>query len=469
MKHKFLIIIIVSIAIFLVVFNLVMVNICIPEFMDKFNIKVNTASWILIIYMMFYSGFLLPSGKLGDIFGGKNAFILGIFLFGVASFLCSLTLGFFSFLFFRSLQGIGAAIIDSNAKLILKIANSKKDLGISMGIYGASAGMGAVLGLFLGGVSLRFFSWRSLFYINMPLTILAILLGSFALPISKDKLLNKKDEQSFDLLGMIVLLIIMSSFMLFIIFKEIGGKLSLRTVLIEFEISIFLIIFFIIEWKRKNALFDFHLFNNQLFLKTTTVMMLFNFLLCGITLMISVFLQKVMKYNSIEAAAVMLLLPLGMIVTAPLGGLMYDNFDRRLPAIFGAGILVLSLALFTAVILNYFNWLNMILIFFIGFGLGLADSPLTATAIESCPRDKTGIASGTFTMLKWLGGALGVGGTGVLLSKSGYGQGISNEIIIFRNIALYFTLLAGLGYFIISSLKMDVYYLYNEAKFFKET
>lgn len=386
------------------------VNIAIPTIQNRFGATISDIQWIVNGYMIMLCALLLISGALGDRFGRRKIFAYGIGLFIVASFLCSISGSVMQLELFRALQGIGGAMMVPGSLSIINISFDEKVRGRAIGLWSGFAGGVAALGPLVGGSLVQFWGWPSIFYINIPLGLLALFLTFRYIPESRNK-----DARKIDLLGTF-----------FIFFSLLGISFGLLSVSNlgwnnpQIIGSIFIgilsfILFIITEKKTKEPLVPFHIFSTALVRGANLATLFLYFALNGVIFFLVLNFQQIQHYSPIIAGLGML--PSIILITflSGPGGTVADKIGPRLPMIVGP--LIVSLGMFLLMLAgsqaNYFiSFLPGLLL--LGLGMSLVIAPLTKSAL-SVASQYSGAASGVNNAVARIAGLLSIAILGVII------------------------------------------------------
>jgi EmrB/QacA subfamily drug resistance transporter len=393
------------------------VNIAIPTIQNKFGATISDIQWIVNGYMIMLCALLLISGALGDRYGRKRIFAYGIGLFIVASFLCSISHSILQLELFRAIQGIGGAMMVPGSLSIINISFDEKVRGRAIGLWSGFAGGVAALGPLVGGFLVQFWGWQSIFYINIPLGLLALFLTFRYIPESRNDNATK-----IDLLGT-----------LFIFFSLVGisfGLLSVSNlgwnnpiILGSIFIGILSFILFIITEKRtKEPLVPFHIFSSSLVTGANLATLFLYFALNAVIFFLVLNFQQIQHYPPIEAG--LGLLPSIILITflSGPGGTIADKIGPRLPMILGP--LIVSLGMFLLILpgtnANYFIAFLPALIL-VGLGMSIVIAPLTKSAL-SVANNYSGAASGVNNAVARIAGLLAIAILGAIIISLFKGQ-----------------------------------------------
>lgn len=408
-----LIIGIVFTASFFSILNSGMVNVALPTIMNEFGVDFQYSTWLYSGYMLPYAVAMPIFGRLGDIYGQKNIFLIGVVIFTIGSLLCSIAGGFWLLLAFRAVQAIGAAAIMPNAMVLITSPFNVATRAKVLGWWGMVSSTGSLIGPTLGGVLTEHVGWHSIFYVNVPFAIAVILLGYKFIPIIAT--VEKKPE--FDKLGAVFLVISMVALMLSItLMKEIS--LYLKEILLLFTIFVvFLGLFIWWEQKQKYPLVSITLFSNIPFSATIMTSFIQSMAMFGGLLLIPMYLQKVHDFSPTYSGILILPMSVAMMVMAPLMGNISTERKRQKFAFTGMIVLVAGLGIFSTLKFESRYLVLAAALLTTGIGLGISGTPLSTSVANLVSREQMGVASGIFNMMRFLGGVVGSTIFGVYLQN----------------------------------------------------
>jgi EmrB/QacA subfamily drug resistance transporter len=345
MKRKSLglVIIALGLGLFMAMLDATIVNISIPAMMEDFNVGVSSISWVLDAYLLILAVLALTVGRLADQFGRKLVYNIGLSVFTIASLLCALSWDVSWLIAFRALQAIGAVILISISMAIMTASFPAEKRGAAMGIWAAIGITAAAIGPTLGGVIVENLNWNWVFYINVPIGILAVILSMIALDESKDPTSPKK----LDLFGIITFSISMFSLVLAFIKGEDWGWGSAGIISLFVLAVVFLMIFILWEKRESEPMLNIGDFKNVTFSSSVLCQALVGFGMLGAIFLLTLFLQNILGYSALKAAAAITPIPAAALVFSPIGGRICDKIGTRIPTILGlvaigAGLLLLS-------------------------------------------------------------------------------------------------------------------------------
>lgn len=421
------------------------VNLALPRIIKDFGASISQIEWINNAYLLTFAIFLITFGRLGDEIGRKKMFAGGLIIFMVGSFLCGIAPSTNALIIFRIIQGLGGAAM-MPATLSLIAANFKKEeRGGAMGLWGAVAGISIVLGPIIGGyltdrglgqhinqlLHIEQY-WRYVFYINLPIGILALIATTFIIKESKDR----ETKHAYDFKG--IILSSLSIFTLTYAFIE-GAKYGWRKVAEEFKLFglnihfgnlsvipvlfllaiIFAYIFIRCEKNcGKDPLVDLKLFRSRNFSVGSAAATILSFAMMGSFFLLPLFLQSVLGFSAIETGKNLMPFAITILILSPISGKLADKIGGKVLIILGLTIMAIGgwmLAHFRIDTTMH----DLILPFIVmGFGMGLTQAPLTNIALLDTPEDEVGGASGVLSTARQVGSVMGIAILGAVLQTS---------------------------------------------------
>lgn len=386
------------------------VNIAIPSLQNSLNANISDIQWIVSSYALMLSTLILISGSLGDKFGVKRIFTLGIILFTISSFLCGLSSSIFQLIIFRALQGIGAAMMVPGSLSIIITLFDQKEHGKVIGLWSGISGGIAALGPLLGGYLVQVFGWPSIFFINIPLGILALFITLKYIPLTKFN-----EDFKIDFLGAILVFLVFLGISFGLIEQPLLGWSNAFVYSSILSGIIFLAVFIFWEKRVKKPLIPFEIFKNPLVVGANFATLFLYGALAAVLFFVVLNLQQIQHFSPLFAGAG--LLPTILIITFLSGpaGSLADKIGPRIPMIFGPGIVALGMASFAFADrnANYFiSFLPGLILF--GLGMALVIAPLTKSAL-SVEHKFSGSASGINNAVARIVGLLAVALLGVVV------------------------------------------------------
>ncbi|MDO9323379.1 MAG: MFS transporter [Methanoregula sp.] len=397
-----MIVIVIALGSFMAGLDATIVNIALPAIAKSFDISTVMASWVLNAYLIVLVSLLLAASRLGDMKGYRNLFLCGFGLFTAGSALCGLSPTIEVLIASRMLQAVGGAVISALGAVMVTSYLSSSLRGQALGIVAMFTMLGAALGPVLGGFLTSVFSWQYIFLVNLPVGIIAIILGMHILPTQAPV----SPKAKIDILGVLLVFVALGS--LIVGLTSVQGSNS-RLGMIALVISaIFWCLFIMQERRGKEPLINTRLFANRAYSLQNVNVLLINMAMAGVMVIMPFYLELVKKIPAGNAGTILLTLPVGMIVTAPLAGKISDVIGTKKPIITGFAICTVALFLLSTISAETSVGHIAIYLFLLGAGTGIAFSPLNSAVMGECEAKDRGSTSGLVKMMTNLGSSLGV-------------------------------------------------------------
>lgn len=400
------------------------VNIAIPTIQHSLHAGYNLMQWVLVGYTLTFAVMLISGGRLGDIFGYKKLFMIGVGSFGVVSLLCGLAPNIGMLIAFRVLQGACAALMVPQATSLIQLMYKPKERGSVMGLFGAIGGLSAILGPLIGGALLHAniagLGWRTLFFVNIIVAILALVAGHYLLPGGKSP-----HPLHLDIGGTVLITTALALFVLPLIEgRELHWPLW-SFVMLAASVPLFIAFLLYERYKSRQghtSIVEFSLFKQPTFTRGLWLNILFEMILGGLLLAFTLVLQQGLEFSALKAALTTIPMIVGIVIgVAVLGEPLIPKIGRYVVTLGGA-ILVVGVAA-TAMVFNHYGlaihaWQFAPSLFVQGLGMGLVTGPLFAITLQHVDSAHAGSASGILESVEQLGSVLGV----VLLGGIFFGQ-----------------------------------------------
>lgn len=392
------------------------VNTVLPVIREHFASDVAAIQWVVVVYLLVISGLLLTFGRLGDIYGHKPVYMTGFVIFTAASALCGLapTAGFL--VLARGFQALGASMLMANSPAILTKSFPPQQRGQALGLQATMTYLGLTVGPSLGGWIAYQFSWRYIFYINLPVGLAAILLSYRFIPSHLSGDAEHRGHEQFDKLGALVFMAGLVALLLGLNRGHDWGWTSTPILGLLLGSVVLLAVFVTLEKRIPHPMLDLSLFRNRIF-STSVLSALLNYIaVYSIIFLMPFYLIQGLGLDSAHAGLLLTAQPLVMAVVAPASGTLSDRIGARLPAT--VGMLILSMALFLLSRLGPGSETFQITgsLALAGLGIGIFVSPNNSALMGSAPRHRQGIAAGVLATARNVGMVLGVGIAGAVLS-----------------------------------------------------
>ncbi|MBN2237913.1 MAG: MFS transporter [Bacteroidales bacterium] len=399
--EKYSTLLVASVASFLTPFMGSATNIALPTIGAEFSSDAITLSWVATAYLLAVAIFLIPFGRVADIFGRKKIFLYGIILFTIASLLSGLTNNILTLIFYRVLQAIGSAMIFSTSVAIITAVFPPKERGRAMGIAVGAVYLGLSLGPFAGGILTQYFGWRSIFFFVVPLGLIAIY---FVLTKLKNEWADSKGEP-FDWIGSGLYAIALSFIMLG--FPRLPKVAGITYLLIGI---LFLLVFIWYELRSKYPVLDLHIFQSNITFRYSNLAALINYSATfAVAFLLSFYLQYFKGLDPQSAGFVLVAQPVIMTIFSPWAGRLSDRIDPRIISSAGMSVSALGLGLL-AFISTKTSLVHLVLVLMLlGMGFALFSSPNSNSIMSSVDRKHLGIASASLGTMRMIGQMLSMG------------------------------------------------------------
>ncbi|TLQ49910.1 MFS transporter [Lacticaseibacillus casei] len=392
-----------TIAMFMGTLDTTIVNIAIPKIMDDLHGSLANTSWVMTIYTLAMSVFMITTSKIADRYGRKKIMLLGLALFGGFSAACTTANSLPMLITFRFFQGLGGAIITPIVLPMGIEVFGKEKLNQVAALVGAVTALAAAGGPPIGGMILQVTSWRWIFGINVPLALLAFLLVAFCAHESYDESLAGR----IDLPGLLLLTAALGG----VTFGLLEGRqYGWQSTLILSSLiggAVALVAFVVTEHHIKNPLLELDLFHEKTLSASSIVYFMTGFALVGPSLILNYFLQNVLGDSPLHAALIIIPVSLTIMVAMPIGTRLLAKIGAIPVTLAGMILMAASLFLLSLIKTNTATALIVVLLVINGFGFGFSSVSLVAS-VRYLPKNKSGIGSGIVNAARQIGTCLGI-------------------------------------------------------------
>ncbi len=415
-SNEIIVLLTVMIASFLGRLDGTVVNLALPKIIIDFGITVDQASWIATAYIIANAIFVPIFGKLGDLIGRKPLYLFGIIGFVITSMLAGLSANLSSLIFFRILQAITVSIDYPLALSIIAFTFlDKGKRAQAMGLWSAVFGVAAVFGPLLSGPLIDNFSWRSIFYINIPFGILATFM---AWRYIEEPVMKIKGIKNFDVWGSILLGIGLGALVFVLDQGQSWGWISVNSIISYVVTALSLVCFLWIENRQPEPVVDLNFFKIPEFTISLIVSFITFMGLIGGIFLLPIFVQTYMGYSVTKTGYLFIPMAFGMLVSAQFGARLSVKYQPRY--IIFAGLVWSSFILYlmSGIDLTWSFTHFAVLLSFFALGLGFTFAPLTNAAISTVPLQEVGIASSLLALARNIAGAFGIAIFATILTNS---------------------------------------------------
>jgi len=405
-SYRWIVLLITTVGSFMTPLDSSIVSIALPSIASSLDMDFATAIWIPTSYLLCLSALLLVFGRFADTRGRRMPFIFGFTLFTIASVLCATSQNGLQLIFFRSVQGLSAALISATAPAIVTDIFPDKERGKALGINAMAVYGGLSTGPTLGGFLVEYLGWRWIFFINLPIGIFVVTLSLWKL--KESTALGKKER--FDLLGAGTFSTGLAAFLLAL---TLGPNCEWKgigiTGLLAFTgVAFFL---FVVAEKRigETAMFNISLLSrNRLFAAANLTALLNYTSMFGVTFLISFYLQRILGFGPAKAGIVLLSMPLTMAILSPVSGWLSDKFGSRALSSGGMGLTCLALFMLSTLTVTSSSFDVVLMLLVLGLGMGIFSAPNTSSVMGSVEKNRLGVAAGTLSTMRFTGQSLSI-------------------------------------------------------------
>src|SRR6266545_3510647 len=381
----------VAFDLFMIMLDNTVVFVALSAIQNDLHISTSELEWVVNGYALTFAVLMLTGGKLADLLGRRRIFIVGLAIFTAASLACGLATSASILIGARVVQGVGSALMNPATLSIITATFPPRQRGTAIGIWVGVSAMALAIGPLVGGVITDQISWSWIFFINVPVGIVGMVVARLVINESRDE----SEEQRLDLPGLL---------------SSGVGSFALA--------AAGLVLFVVLEHRQRVPMLDLSLFRNPTFAGANTVMLLVALAMFGVFFFNSLYLQRILHYSAIETGATFLPMTVLIVLLAPAAGKFSDRIGSRW--LMGAGLVSLSASLmsFSRLGIGSSFWDILPGLLLGGVGMSLAMTPTTAAAMGSVPVDKAGVGSAVLNSMRQVGGSLGIAAMGAIVAAS---------------------------------------------------
>jgi EmrB/QacA subfamily drug resistance transporter len=396
----------VAFALFMIMLDNTVVNVALPSIQRDLGVGVSELEWVVTAYALSFAVLILTGGKLADMFGRRRIFVVGLAIFTVSSLFCGLAGSAETLIAARVAQGLGAAFMMPATLSIIAATFPPRQRGTALGIWAGVSAMALAIGPLVGGLITEQISWNWVFYVNVPVGMVGLVVGRLIIQESRDT----SKEQRLDIPGLLTSGIALFALVFALIEASTYGWSS------PIILGLFGAAFVALELRERLPMFDVTLFRNPTFVGANVVALLVSLAMFGVFFFISLYMQNVLGYSAVRAGAAFVPMTLLIIIVAPLAGRGSDRIGSRRLMTVGMTLVGVCLLLFAQVEPDSSYWTLLPGMIVGGFGMASTMTPMMAAALSAVPVDKAGVGSGMLNTFRQVGGALGIAAMGAILA-----------------------------------------------------
>jgi len=413
------VLVVVSLGFFMTLLDLTIVNIAIPNMIDKLHASLDDVLWVLNAYALVLAVLVITAGRLGDLIGPRTMFVAGIAVFTAASAACGFAPDAAWLIAFRAVQGLGAAMLMPQTLALVTMTFPPDRRGAAFGVWGAVAGLATVAGPTLGGLLVTAFDWRWIFFVNLPIGAAVLAVTFFIIPG-----FQPGRRHRFDILGVGLA----SLSLLAICYGLVEGQRYNWSTVTSF-ISIPLIIavgvvllgvFLLVQKMRQDRepLVPFVLFRSRNFTLMNWVSGTLSIGMLGIFLPLTIYLQSALGFSALKAGLTLAPSSIVMIILAPIFGRLTDKIGGKYILLTGLTLFAVGMGWVVLIATPHSAWYDFLPPLIVaGLGMGGTFAPMTTTAMRDVDPRMAGAASGVLNTTRQVGSVIGTAAVGALLQN----------------------------------------------------
>ena len=412
-RRRWLTLTVLCVSLLVIVIDNTIVNVALPTLVRELGTSVSDLQWVVDAYTLVFAGLLLTAGSLGDRFGRKGALTVGLIIFGGASATAAFAGGVGALVAARAVMGIGAALImPATLSILTNVFTDTRERALAIGLWSGVAGVAVALGPVTGGFLLEHFWWGSVFIVNVPIVVAAIIAGRFLVPTSRNP-----QQPRLDLVGAGLSIVGLGALVASIIEAPSNGWTD-PAILAGFAVAAVALVAFV-WWERRvdEPMLDVRFFANPRFTAASVNVTLAFFALFGFIFLATQYLQFVLGYSAFEAGLRTLPFAFALMVLAPLSSKAVQWFGTKRVVVTGMLVFAAGLVVASTSTVDSGYTRVMLAMVLMGAGMGLSVAPATESIMGALPLHQAGVGSAVNDTSREVGGALGVAVIGSMLSS----------------------------------------------------
>jgi EmrB/QacA subfamily drug resistance transporter len=402
----------VAFGLFMIMLDNTVVNVALPSMARDLGVDLSELEWIVTGYALTFASLMLTGGKLADLLGRRLIFVVGLVIFTGASLACGLAESGEFLIGARIVQGVGAALMNPATLSIIAATFPPHQRGMAIGIWAGVSALALAIGPLIGGLLTQHLNWNWIFFVNIPVGILAIVASFVLIRESKDESL----EQRLDLPGLLTSGIGLFAFTYALIEANTYGWTSGRILGAFAVAAVMLTAFVLLEQHQRLPMLDLSLFRNGTFAGANLAILLVALAMFGVFFFVSLYMQGILRYSAVQAGAAFLPMTILIILVAPIAGKTSDKIGSRW--LMTAGMLLVAAQLIYFSTLGaterYVSLLPGLIVG--GIGMALVMTPSAAAAVRALPVDKSGVGSAVLNAFRQVGGSVGIALMGAIMA-----------------------------------------------------
>ncbi len=411
-NRKWLTLAAVAFGLFMIMLDNTVVNVALPSIQRDLRADLSELEWIVTGYALTFAALMLIGGKLADLLGRRLIFVVGLGIFTMSSLACGLADSGDVLIGARVVQGVGAALMNPATLSIISATFPPEQRGMAIGIWAGVSALALAIGPLVGGLITEHIDWSWIFFINVPVGIVAIAASLLIIRESRDE----SEEQRLDLPGLLTSGLGLFALTYALIEANTYGWTSGR-IIASFALAVIsLALFVVLESRQRVPMLDLSLFRNGTFAGANLVVLLVALAMFGVFFFVSLYMQNILGFSAVEAGAAFLPMTVLIILVAPIAGRTSDRIGSRWLMTAGMTLVGIQLLYFSRLGVDETFWSLLPGFLVGGVGMSLTMTPSAAAAIRSVPVYKSGVGSAVLNAFRQVGGAMGIALMGAIIA-----------------------------------------------------
>ncbi|HTW12995.1 MAG TPA: MFS transporter [Solirubrobacteraceae bacterium] len=402
-------------ALFMLMLDNTVVNVALPSIQRDLHASLSALEWTVNAYTLTLAVLMITSGRLGDIFGRRRLFLIGVSTFGLASLVIGFSPDDAVLIAFRAVQGIGAACMMPASLAIITQAFPPHERGTAIGTWAGVSALALAIGPVLGGFLTQDVSWRAIFFINPPIAVIAVVVCLFAAHESRDETVAHR----IDYPGITLLTLGLTALVLALVEANSWGWGSTKTIGLLVAAVVLLPGFVITERRVRIPMLDFAFFRTRTSAGVNMVAFIVSFAMFAQFFFLTLYMQNVMHLSPLSTGVRFLPTTVILVILGPIAGRLTDRIGPR--PLMVVGLVLVAVAIYIDSHITVHSGYTLLLPGFIlmGLGMGTVMSPMSTAAMNAVDRSKAGAAGGVLSMSRMVGSTFGVTVMGALVTTIG--------------------------------------------------
>ena len=435
----------VASGLFMIMLDNTVVNVALPSIQQELGADLSSLQWIVTGYALTFAALMLIGGKLADAYGRRLIFVVGIVVFTLASLACGLAGSEETLIAARVVQGAGAALMNPATLSIIAATFPPRERGTAIGIWAGVSALALAIGPLVGGLLTDHVGWEWIFFVNIPVGVVAIAASLLLIEESRDS-----THERLDLPGLFTSAIGLFALTYGLIEANSFGWGSARIVGSFAVAAVSLAGFVVLERRQRAPMLDLTLFRSGTYTGANLVVLLVALAMFGVFFFVSLYMQNVLGYSAVQAGAAFLPMTILIILLAPVAGKASDRIGSRWLMTGGMTLVALQLVLFSQLGSDSTFWALLPALMIGGVGMSLTMTPSAAAAVRAVPVEKSGVGSAVLNAFRQVGGSLGVALMGAIMAQQAGGrrtvdafmEGFEVSLLVAAGIALLGSIVA---------------------------